>query len=195
MKIACVLGSPRVKGNSATIARRFLDTAEALGAETETFSLNKLSYRGCQACYACKTRLDRCILKDDLSPVLDAVKAADVLVLATPTYYGDITGQLKCFTDRTYSFLKPDYLTNSQPSRLTAGKKLLFIITQGHPDEAMFNHVFPLYDQFFKWYGYAESRLIRACGVGSGGVVDVPERFLLDAGEAARDFIDGTEQG
>ncbi len=189
MKIACVLGSPRREGNSAMIARHFLEKAAVLGAETETFSLNTLSYRGCQACYACKTKLDRCIVKDDLSLVLAAVQEADVLVLATPTYFGDISGQLKCFIDRTYSYLKPDYLSNSQPSRLAPGKKLLFIITQGHPDEAMFNHVFPLYDRFFRWYGYEESRLIRACGVGSGGVVDLPERFLLEAEEAARDLI------
>jgi multimeric flavodoxin WrbA len=186
MKIACILGSPREKGNSATIAQRFLDTAEAFGAETETFILNKLAFRGCQACYACKTKLDRCVLKDDLTPVLEAVKNADALVIATPTYYGDVSGQLKCFMDRTYSYLKPDYITNSQPSRLTPGKTLVFIITQGHPDEAMFNHVFPLYDRFFRWYGYAETRLIRACGVGSGGVVDVPERFLTEAEDAAR---------
>jgi multimeric flavodoxin WrbA len=189
MKITCILGSPRVKGNSATIVQRFLDTSEALGAQTETFLLNKLSYRGCQACYACKTKLDRCILKDDLSPVLEAVREADVLVIATPTYYGDVTGQLKCFIDRTYSYLKPDYITSSQPSRLAPGKKLLFIITQGSPDEAKFDHIFPLYDRFFKWYGYAESRLIRACGVGSGGAMDLPERFLTEAEEAAQAFV------
>ena len=192
MKIACVLGSPRDNGTSAAIARRFLDAAEAFGAETETFRLNKLSYRGCQACYACKTKLDRCILKDDLAPVLEAVKNADVLVIATPTYYGDVSGQLKCFVDRTFSYLKPDYLTNSQPSRLAPNKKLIFIITQGHPDEAMFNHVFPLYDQFFRWYGYTETRLIRACGVGSGGAVDVPARFLVEAEEAARAIMTST---
>ena len=189
MKIACLLGSPRKNGNSSAIARRFLDTAEALGAKTETFILNSLSYRGCQACYACKTKLERCILKDDLSHVLKAVKEADILVMATPTYFGDISGQLKCFLDRTFSYLKPDYITNSEPSRLSPGKKLLFIITQGAPDEAMFDHIFPLYDRFFKWYGYSESRLIRACGVGGDGVMDVPERVLVAAEEAARAFM------
>lgn len=189
MKIACLLGSPRSNGNSATIARRFLDAAETLGAEKETFNLNSLSYRGCQACYACKTKLERCILNDDLSRVLEAVMEADITVMATPTYYGDVSGQLKCFIDRTYSYLKPDYLTNSQPSRLAPGKKLLFIITQGAPDETLFDHIFPLYDRFFKWYGYSESRLIRACGVGGGGVMDVPERVLIAADEAARSFM------
>ncbi|MGO9380294.1 MAG: flavodoxin family protein [Dissulfurispiraceae bacterium] len=189
MKIACLLGSPRINGNSATIARRFLDTAEALGAEKETFILNSLSYRGCQACYACKTKLEKCALNDDLTRVLEAVKEAETVVIATPTYYGDISGQLKCFIDRTFSYLKPDYMTNSEPSRLAPGKKLLFIITQGAPDGTLFDHIFPLYDRFFKWYGYSESRMIRACGVGGGGVVDVPERVLVAADEAARAFM------
>jgi len=46
-----------------------------------------------------------------------------------------------------------------------------------------------IYDRFFKWYGYAQSRLTRICGVGSGGVVDVSERFLSESEEAARDRI------
>ncbi|MGO9614647.1 MAG: flavodoxin family protein [Dissulfurispiraceae bacterium] len=92
MKIACLLGSPRINGNSTVISRRFLDEAEAFGAETDTFILNSLSYRGCQACYACKTKLERCVLKDDLSHVLEVVKEADMLVMATPTYYGGISG-------------------------------------------------------------------------------------------------------
>ena len=86
MKILCLLGSPREKGNSATIANRFCTTAERLGAEVRTFVLNKLQFRGCQGCMACKTKLDRCVLEDDLAEVLDSIRDADVLVLATPVY-------------------------------------------------------------------------------------------------------------
>ena len=65
MKIVCLLGSPRPKGNSAAIAARFCEAAEGLGAEVTTFALNKLKYRGCQACMTCKTKLDKCVLKED----------------------------------------------------------------------------------------------------------------------------------
>src|SRR4030067_2638916 len=97
MKIVCVLGSPRLKGNSALLARRFCDTAQKLGAEIQTYALNQLNYRGCQACMTCKTKLDRCVLKDDLTEVLEAVREADVLVMATPIYMLDIAGELKGF--------------------------------------------------------------------------------------------------
>ncbi len=109
MKIVAVLGSPRLQGNSSTLAHKFLDTAQELGAEVRVYPLNLLSFQGCQGCGACKTTMETCILEDDLAPVLEAIKGADVLVLASPVYFGDLSGQMKCFFDRTYSFLNPDF--------------------------------------------------------------------------------------
>jgi len=185
MKIVCLLGSPRPKGNSTFIAKRFCETAENLGSEIQSFSLNKLKYRGCQACMTCKTKLDRCVLKDDLSEILEAVREADALVMATPIYYGEVSSQLKAFIDRTFSFLKPDYATNPNPSRLLPNKKLVFIQTQGHPDENQFNDVFPRYEFFFNWYGYNDSYLIRACGVLDKGEVETREDVLKLADDTA----------
>jgi len=112
-----------------------------------------------------------------------------VVVYASPVYYGDVTAQLKGFIDRTFSYLVPDYITNPQPSRLAPGKKLLFILTQGQPDEGMFADIFPRYDFFLKWGGFDKTRLIRACGVGPGGALGVPERILNEAREAARALL------
>ncbi len=178
MKIVCLLGSPREKGNSATIANRFRDTAERMGAKVQTFVLNKLEYRGCQGCMACKTKLDRCVLEDDLTEVLEAVRETDVLVLATPIYCWDVTSQLKAFLDRTYSYLVPDFLTNPNRSRLVSGKKLVFIQVQGNPDESMFNNVFPKFDFIFKGHGFSETHLIRACGVREPGEVEAREDVM-----------------
>ena len=189
MKIACLLGSPRPKGNSATIAGRFLEIAQELGAETRTFALNRLTYRGCQACYTCKTKLDRCVLKDDLTEVLESVHWADTLVIATPVYYADVTGQLKCFIDRTYSFLKPDYITNPSASRLAPGKKLVFIITQGQPDPERFAKVPTRYGSILKWYGFEESHIIRGCGLGAKAAAAELEPCLKQAEETARKIM------
>ena len=165
MKIVCVLGSPRETGNGFTIAKCFCDTAEKFGAEVKTFVLNRLQYRGCQGCMACKIKLDKCILEDDLTEVLDTIRETDVLVLASPVYFWDVSGQLKTFMDRTFSYLVPDFITNPIKSRLAPGKKLVFILTQGNPDEGMFTNIFPKFDYFFKAFGFDERHLIRACGV------------------------------
>jgi len=188
MKIVCVLGSPRPKGNSATLARCFCDTAKTLGAKVQTFSLNKLTYRGCQACMTCKTTLDKCVLADDLDKVLEAVRRTDILVVASPVYYGDVCGQLKLFIDRTYSYLAPDYTTNPHPSRLTRGKKLVFILTQGQPDETQFDDIFSRYSDFFHWYGF-ETHLIRVCGVTNAGDVEAHRSAMTLAAETARKML------
>jgi multimeric flavodoxin WrbA len=191
MKIACLLGSPRTKGNSATIAKHFCEAAEGLGAQVRTFALNKLQYRGCQACMACKTKLDKCILEDGLAEVLEAVRESDVLVMASPVYYGEVSSQLKGFIDRSYSYLAPDYLTNPKPSRLSEGKKLVLVLTQGNPDQERFAGIFERYDYFFKWYGFTESYLIRACGVREAGEVAAREDVMKLAETTAEKICNG----
>ena len=185
MNIVCLLGSPRAKSNSSAIAKRFTETAEKTGAKVRTYTLNDLKYRGCQGCMACKTKLDKCVLQDDLTEVLDAVQQADILVMASPVYYGEISSQLKAFIDRTFSYLKPDFMTNPCPVRFAPGKKLIFALTQGQPEEA-FADIFPRYDFFFKWYGFSESHLIRACGVVGPGEIEARQDILALAEETAR---------
>ncbi|SPF32560.1 NADPH-dependent FMN reductase [Syntrophobacter sp. SbD1] len=178
MKILCLLGSPREKGNSATIANRFCKTAEGLGAEVKTYTLNNLQYRGCQGCMACKTKLDRCALKDDLTEVLDAVRETDVLVLASPVYFWDISSQLKTFIDRTFSYLVPDFMTNPVKTRLVPGKKLVFILSQNNPDQNSFTDIYPKIKYFAQAYGFVESHLIRAFGVSEPGEVENHEDVM-----------------
>jgi multimeric flavodoxin WrbA len=186
MKIVAVLGSPRENANSSTIANRFSTAAEKLGAEVKTFVLNNLEYRGCQGCMACKTKIDKCVVEDDLTEVLEAVREADVLVLASPVYYWDVSGQLKCFLDRTFSYLVPDFITNPVKSRLSPGKKLVMILSQNNPDEGSFANIFPKFDYFFKSYGFSETHLIRACGVSAPGAVGSRHDVMRLAEETAR---------
>ncbi len=189
MKVVSILGSPRRGKNSASIANRFTETAASLGADIRTFELNRLTFRGCQGCYACKRDYDRCILKDDLTQVLDAVQEADLVLLASPVYFGDVTAQMKGFLDRTYSYLTPEYMTGSNMTRLSP-KKLVFVLCQGHADEALFADIYPSYEGFLKWMGFAERRLIRACGYGPLTVDAIPEKILKQAEDVARELLE-----
>lgn len=189
MKITCLLGSPRPNGNSATIAHHFLKIAERHGAQIHMFALNKMNFRGCQACMACKTKLDHCALKDDLTQVLDDIRDSDVLVLATPTYFHDVSAQMKTFIDRIYSYYVPNFLTSEKPGRLPLGKRLVFIQTQAQPDSNLFAEVFPKYELFFKSLGFGRNQLIRACGVSGPEDVSKREEILKEAEEAARQIF------
>jgi len=160
MKVAAIYGSPRKNGNSETLARAVIAPLESSGAEVATYHLNKLVYRGCQSCMACKTKLDHCVLKDDLADVLEEVREADIIVMASPIFFGDLTGQMKCFVDRTYAYLKPDFQTSNDPCRLPRGKRAVIVLTQAASEE-MFDDVFPRYKNFFDWFGFAEVHLVR----------------------------------
>lgn len=189
MNIVTLLGSPRTGKNSASIAERFTATAAQLGATTRTFELNQLTYRGCQGCYICKTRLDHCVLNDDLTEVLDAVSSADLVVLASPVYYGDVTAQLKGFIDRTFAYLTPDYATSQHRSRLSGPKTMIFVLTQGYPKEKVFADIFPRYDHFMQWLGFTDNRLLRACGIGPSSDDHPPAEVLRQAEELARELV------
>jgi multimeric flavodoxin WrbA len=167
MKVVGVLGSPRKKGITTVLAENFFEKARSSGAELELFTLNSLVYRGCQGCMACKGKRESCILADDMTPVLESVKEADVLVMTTPIYFGEVSSQLKGFIDRTFSYLVPGFFSHPEPCRLKPGKDLVFIISQGAENEDMFNDVYPRYASFFKWFGFAMHQ-VRACGLDTG---------------------------
>lgn len=188
MKVLCILASPRKKGNSATIARRFLNVAEDRGATIETYILNELDYRACQACYACKTMLEHCALKDDLTPVLKALGECDLVVVATPVYFSDICAQAKAFIDRTFSFVNPDFKNRPDPTRFVPGKKMLWIITQEDSDEHH-NDIFQRYGALFKAYAGFDTHVIRAANVEAPGDVMNRQEIMATAQEMAQMLI------
>ena len=172
MKVVAVMGSPRKKGTSARIAAAFLEEARKEGAEISTYHLNRMDFRGCQGCSACKEKLEQCALKDDLTPLLEEMDTADVTVFASPVYFYDVSGQFKCFFDRTYSLLKPDFMTNPAPSRLAPGKKALLVIAQGDEGEEKHKELVGKYHLFLTLYGY-DAKVILATGLGVDAKADV----------------------
>lgn len=187
-EVVCLLGSPRPKGNSAVMAQALCEVAGGAGARVTTFALNKLDYRGCQGCLACKKDAQACVLTDGLTPVLEAVRACDVLVLATPVYFGEVTAQLKGFIDRTFSYLQAGYahLPRGQRSRLSPGKTLVFVIAQGHPREDLFTDIFPRYEYLLNWQGFTRSHLLRACSVYHQGDAAARPEVLEEARSLGR---------
>lgn len=188
-KIACILGSPRTDGNTETIAKKIIEVAEEMGATAEIFRLNKLTYKGCQACLGCKKGAEKCVVKDELTPVLDAAMDADVTIIASPIYFGQLTAQMKGVLDRMYSFLKPTYLTEPNASRLSPGKKCVFIFSQGSPDKNMFD-LFPDCERWFSFLGYGNCYMIRGVGMNDKSEAGRSEDMMKQAESIAKTIME-----
>ncbi len=105
MKMMLLNGSPRKNWNTALMLKEAQKGAASVGAETEYIDLFDLRYTGCRSCLACK-RKDaercKCFWKDDLSPLIDRIFAADALIVGSPIYLGDITSQLRGLIERLH---------------------------------------------------------------------------------------------
>ena len=104
MKVIAFNGSPRKNWNTATLLRHALDGAASQGAETELIHLYDYDYKGCRSCFACRLKdgisYGKCGMKDALSPLLEKVESADALLLGSPIYIGNITGEMRSFIER-----------------------------------------------------------------------------------------------
>jgi multimeric flavodoxin WrbA len=102
MNVLAVNGSPRAGGNTARLLQTVCDILEGEGITTETFHLGGHAVRGCTGCYRCAENKDgRCVLPDDaVTECLEKMKAADGFLLGSPTYFADVTTEMKALVDR-----------------------------------------------------------------------------------------------
>jgi len=107
MSVLVLLGSPRKKGNTTTLARQIQKGAESAGAEVEMVSLNSLKIRPCQACYTCqKPDSSGCAVDDDMQSLYPKLLAAEAWVIASPVYWFNMTAQTKIFMDRCFALYR-----------------------------------------------------------------------------------------
>ena len=104
-RIIIIDGGPRRNMNTAQMLQKFAEGAKSAGEniEVKTIRLYDIDYKGCMSCMACKLKdkaSNVCRFKDNLSPVLEEISQADGLVLGSPIYFGEVTGQMRAFLER-----------------------------------------------------------------------------------------------
>jgi multimeric flavodoxin WrbA len=104
--VLVLLGSPRKKGNSTTLAEKIIEGAKAAGAAVEKIYLHGRNIAPCRACYACRKPNSRgCAIDDDMQPIYKKLVAADAWVIASPVYWFSMSAQTKLFLDRCFALL------------------------------------------------------------------------------------------
>jgi multimeric flavodoxin WrbA len=102
LNIIVLHGSPRKNGNSDTLVK-FLVKGLEVNEEhiVEHFFINDMKIKACQGCLNCANSANHsCAIKDDMEQIYFAYKESDIIVFATPMYWGYMTAQLKTVIDR-----------------------------------------------------------------------------------------------
>ena len=148
-KIIAVNAGPRMKWNTETLITEASRGAESAGAEVVRFDLYRLEkYTGCISCFGCKKEKTkgRCICRDGLAPVLDAIREADGLIIGSPNYLSELTASFRALYERLI-FQNLTYNTET-PCCNTHPVPVLLIMTSNALD-TMYTRLIQNYQQTF----------------------------------------------
>jgi len=102
MKVVAFGGSARKNGNTAILVNHVFRELEKEGIKTELFQLAGKKIRGCIACYKCfKNKDKRCSVHNDVvNDCIAMMLEAEGIILASPTYFADVSSEMKALIDR-----------------------------------------------------------------------------------------------
>jgi multimeric flavodoxin WrbA len=129
MKILVLNGSPRPHGNTKGLIEAFADGASSAGHQVVVLDVCKLDIHGCMACEHCHSKgKGQCAQKDGMQEVYEQYGASDMLVVASPIYFGSIPGPLTSVIDRLYALFNPQAAPGTGKAR-----KFASILSSGRP--------------------------------------------------------------
>ncbi|MGB5990941.1 MAG: flavodoxin family protein [Desulfobacterales bacterium] len=112
----------------------------------------------CLGCFSCR-ETGTCVTNDDMQLLHEEIQTSDAIIIGSPVYMWQVSGQTKLFMDRLVPFIKPDFTT-----RLKGKKSVFMVFTQGNPDEKLFKPYFEYLESLFSFLHYDVKGTIVAAG-------------------------------
>jgi multimeric flavodoxin WrbA len=139
-KYLLISGSQR-NGNTEFVLSKILDSLDVPSSDKELILLKNKNIKHCIGCLRCHIT-PKCAIKDDMTEILGKMRNAEVLIIGTPNYFGNVTGLMKDFIDRTH----PVYNTS-----LLKGKKVILIMVGGSEAEKSAKYLAGSMEGFIKY--------------------------------------------
>ena len=148
-QIVAIYGSPRRRGNTATLLKHAVKGAADAGAQVDEIILRDLKMSPCLEVYACKKE-GKCAIKDDFHNVVDQILSADGLILASPIFFYTVSAHTKILMDRCQSLWVKKYWIDKVPfGQWEPKRKGLFISAGATKGKKLFNGVLLTVKYFF----------------------------------------------
>lgn len=172
-KIIIIKGSPRREGNSAILADQVAAGAKSIGADVESYYLHEMNIQPCDACDACQTGGDiGCVLDDDMQFLYPKLHEADAIVIASPVYWFNVSGQAKIFMDRCYA------MGGEEPKKHALSRKRFGIVMAGEgkdPFESGAVNAFRSFQDTFNYIGAELVGIIYGCALEAAEIKNKPQ--------------------
>ena len=164
-KIVILNGSPRRSGNTSALIKAFTEGAESAGHSVTEFFLDRMNIHGCKGCFGGHSgRECPCVQKDDMDQIYPVVKDSEVIVLASPLYYWNLSGQLRTAVDRLFALEEGDGNLLRGHGRASA----LLMAAEGHG----FDDVLLYYDHLMEHLKWENLGHVLAGGNGDVGDIE-----------------------
>lgn len=158
MKITVIQGSPHKQGSSNILAEQFKAGAEKAGHEVVIFDAAHAKIAPCIACEYCHTRGGGvCCQQDDMETLKQMILSSDMVVLATPLYFFNMSAQMKLAVDRLYAFL-------GAMSRQV--KQMALIVAANNPNPHIMDCVVTNYLSIVNFLGVENAGMVLGAGCG-----------------------------
>ena len=176
-RIIVLNGSPRRNGNTSALVEAFREGAEGAGHEVEVFALQDMDIHGCRGCFGGgKNPEHPCVQRDGMDMIYPSYVAADIVVLASPLYYWNLSGQLRTAFDRLFA------VAECNPGYSNPRKECVLLMAAEGDD---FAEVENYYDRLVGHLGWTDRGKVLCGGVMNIGDIeghaDLEEARMLGA--------------
>lgn len=173
-KVLILSGSPRRGGNSDLLCDAFRKGAQETGNTVEKIFLRDQKIGYCIACGGCR-KTSQCVLRDDMGLVLEKMRWADAIVMASPVYFYAIDAQMKTLIDRTQA-----------QWRILDNKELYYIMTAAEDSDTVMDCTLACFRGFAACLNNARERgVLYGKGVHELGAVK-NTRYMQEAYEMGK---------
>jgi multimeric flavodoxin WrbA len=184
VKAICIVGSPRPDGSTALLVDKIIDGMREAGVEATRFVLGEQAINYCQGCRECEAT-GTCVQRDDMGALLQGILEADIVLLASPSYWADVTGQMKVFIDRSLP------LCNATTGRtpVPPGKVGAAVAVRAGRSPGENQHIVDTFAHYFGHLGIEMRATLTAAGINSPSDLENNPHILEEATHLGRNIL------
>ena len=192
MRVIGISASPKRGGNTEALLDRALAGASSKGAVAEKIIINDLRFKPCQECGGCQAT-GICVIRDDMQAVYEKLSNADVVIVASPIFFGSVTAQLKAMIDRYQCSWVAKYVLKRRPPAARK-RRGAFLCASGSRKKEFFENAREIVKIFFATLDIEYARELFCPGVEGKAEILANKKALDEAYVLGRELVETSSQ-